>query len=364
MIKRFVTPTVAWYLAKRILGPFLLALTAFTLIQLLGEASDRFSTWLRGGVVLLGVKYLALRVPFMVSQLLPVSLLAGVIFGFSMLNRAEEVVALQALGISRARLTIPVLMLAMMVTLFDFGLAEGIVPAANRRAYSLLMTELKRRPPSPQDNGETWVRTQEGFLVAEHFNRVRRELYDVTVFKLGRYPSLRAIMHVQHAVWERAGWRLTGIRSLSVEPGDRVASATGGEVVLDASPADFGSVFSSNPDEFSLAELNGFIRDLRRRGLDPSGYMVMRALKFALPFSCLVMAALGLALSLESSPRRSGFGPKIGLAVAAGVGYWIVLGIMVSFGKSGLAPPWAAVWIPNFLFGGLAFSIFLYGEET
>lgn len=364
MIKRFVTPTVAWYLAKRILGPFLLALAAFTLIQLIGEGSDRFPGWLRTGVVLLGVKYLALRVPFMASQLLPVSLLAGVIFGFSLLNRTEEVVALQALGISRARLTVPVLVLATMVTILDFGLTEGIVPTANRRAEHLLMTELKRQPPSPQDRGETWVRTQEGFLVAERYDRNRRELYDVTVFKLGRYPSLRAIMHVQHAVWERAGWRLTGIHSLSLEPGDRLASATGGDVVLDASPADFGSVFSSNPDEFSLAELDGFIRDLRRRGLDPSGYVVMRALKFALPFSCLVMAALGLALSLKSSPRRSGFGPKIGLAVAAGVGYWLVLGIMVSFGKSGLMPPWPAVWIPNFLFAGLALSIFLYGEET
>jgi len=114
-------------------------------------------------VVLLGVKYLALRVPFMVSQLLPVALLAGVIFGFSLLNRTEEVVALQALGISRARLTVPVLMLAMMVTLFDFGLSEGIVPTANRRAYSLLMMELKRRPLSPQDNGEPGSVLNKGF---------------------------------------------------------------------------------------------------------------------------------------------------------------------------------------------------------
>jgi lipopolysaccharide export system permease protein len=113
-----------------------------------------------------------------------------------------------------------------------------------------------------------------------------------------------------------------------------------------------------------LAELDAFIGELRREGLAPNGYLVVRALKFALPCSCLVMAALGLALSLKASPRRSGFGPKIGLAVATGVGYWIVLGITVSLGKSGLMPPWTAVWTPNFLFGGIALSIFLYDEET
>jgi len=358
------TSTVFWYLTKRILGPFLLALAAFTLVSLIGEGSDRFATWLRTGVALLGLNYLALRLPFMVSQLLPVSLLAGVMFGFAMLNRAEEVVALQALGISRARLAIPVFVLAVVVAICDFGLSEGIVPAANRRAYRLLMTEIKHQAPSAQETGETWVRTRQGFLVAEHYDRNRRELYDVTVFKLGRYPTLRAILHVQRAVWEHAGWKLTGIRSLSLEPGDRIATEAVAKVHLDASPGDFGSVFSSSPDEFSLTELNQFIADLRRRGLDPKGYLVVRALKFALPFSCLVMAALGLALSLNQTPRRSGMAPKIAIAVAAGVGYWLVLGIMVSFGKSGLISPWPAVWTSNVLFGGIALSIFLYGEET
>jgi len=37
MIKHFVTPTVAWYLAKRILGPFLLAVAAFTLMKVVGR---------------------------------------------------------------------------------------------------------------------------------------------------------------------------------------------------------------------------------------------------------------------------------------------------------------------------------------
>jgi lipopolysaccharide export LptBFGC system permease protein LptF len=51
------------------------------------------------------------------------------------------------------------------------------------------------------------------------------------------------------------------------------------------------------------------------------------------------------------------------LAVATGVGYWMILGVCVSLGKSGLMPAWPAAWIPNFAFGALAVSTFLLGEE-
>ena len=109
--------------------------------------------------------------------------------------------------------------------------------------------------------------------------------------------------------------------------------------------------------------MNRFIGTLDRRGLNARKYHNLRDLKFSLPFSCLILAAIGFALSLDPLARHSGFARNIASALAAGFGYWLALGVTMSFGKSGLLPPWTAAWLPNILFGTIALGIFLKGEE-
>jgi lipopolysaccharide export LptBFGC system permease protein LptF len=205
-MKPVVSRTVFWYLARRIALPVLMALAAFTLVDLLGEGSDRFAGWLRAGVEFDGFGYLALRVPFMVSQLLPVSILGGVMFAFAMLHRTEEVVALQAVGISRSQLALPVFAFAAVLTIFDFGLCEHVVPVTNRWARQLLENELRRERHQAPELDKIWVRTRDGFLMAERFDKKRGELKDVTVYRMGPYPKLHAIEQVSRADWMGTGW--------------------------------------------------------------------------------------------------------------------------------------------------------------
>ena len=118
-----------------------------------------------------------------------------------------------------------------------------------------------------------------------------------------------------------------------------------------------------DPEEFSLWELDHYIHDLRNKGLDPGGYIVDRDLKYAMPLSCLIMVALGMALSLDPMPRSLSLGRSFGLAIGIGFGYWLAFGLTSSLGRSGIIPAAAAAWTPNAIFAALALSIFLFGEE-
>jgi lipopolysaccharide export system permease protein len=354
--------TAFWYLVRRLIVPILMVLAAFTLVDMLGEGSDRFAGWVRAGVELEGFKYLALRLPFMISQLLPVAVLGGTMFAFAMLHRAEEITALQAIGISRSQLALPVFAIALVLTLANFTLAERVAPLTNRWARGLLDTELKHGSATHHDASQIWVRTRDGFLMARHFDRTRDELQDVTVFRVGPYPDLHFIMEVQRATWNGRKWILSGARDLNFNHGAAIEGDSP-KGSLEASPADLNSQALSNPDELGLSQLDQFIAELQRNGFVPADYLVVRALKFALPFSCLVMAALGFASSLEATPRHSGVAAKIGFALASGVGYWMVLGFSVSLGKSGIIPPWPAAWMADLVFGLVAISLFLLGEE-
>ena len=66
----------------------MVCLAAFTAAYLLGDMFDRFDDLIRyGGLGLLGLEYFALKLPLIVSQVMPVACLAGVLLGFALLNR-------------------------------------------------------------------------------------------------------------------------------------------------------------------------------------------------------------------------------------------------------------------------------------
>ena len=100
------------FLGAQFLRPVLRLPGAFTAAYLLGDIFDRFNDLMHyGGFGLLGLEYFALKIPLIVSQLLPVAWLAGVLLGFALLNRTGEVLACQQLGISRFEMAVPVLLL-------------------------------------------------------------------------------------------------------------------------------------------------------------------------------------------------------------------------------------------------------------
>ncbi len=134
------------------------------------------------------------------------------------------------------------------------------------------------------------------------------------------------------------------------------------DFVINITPAELG-LLRLEPEEFSIWELNRYIHDLKKKGLDPGGYLVDRDLKYAMPLSCLIMVALGIALSLDPLPRHLSLGRSFGLAILIGFGYWLAAGLTSSLGHSGFMPAWFAAWSPNLLFTMLASGIFLFGEE-
>jgi lipopolysaccharide export system permease protein len=359
-----LSPTMDRFLGGHFLGPFLVCLAAFTAAYLLGDLFDRFDDLMRyGGFGLIGLEYFALKIPLIVSQLLPVASLAGVLLGFALLNRTGEVLACQQLGISRLEMAAPVLLLAAAVSIFDFALSETVVPTATRAAKHLYQIELQHRKIyGIFFNRRIWVRVPDGFLSADYYDGHKKMLHGVTLYRVGRDYALSQVEHAAGAQWNGHQWRPVELSAFKLMSGGKVAATNPGPFRIDTNPADF-NLLRMDPDEFSLWQLDAYIRDLRRKGLDPGGYYVDRDLKYAMPLACLIMAALGLALSLDPLPRSLSVGRSFTLAIGIGFAYWLMFGLTSSLGRSGMLPAWLAAWIPNLTFTILAASLFLFGEE-
>jgi lipopolysaccharide export system permease protein len=366
-----LSPTMDRFLGAQFFGPFLVCLCAFTIAYLLGDVFDRFNDLIHyGGFGLLGLQYFSLKIPLIVSQLLPVACLAGVLLGFALLNRSGEVLACQQLGISRLEMTIPVLIVAILIALFDFALSETVVPFATRQARFLYEVELKKRElKGVFDNQRIWVRVLHGFLSADRYDASDQTLRGITLYRIGPDYTLHDIVHAGSASWNGKAWVPNDAVTYQLAGNNMVATpstiprADRAELFgRSLKPSDL-SLLRLDPEEFSLWELDHYIATLRRKGLDPGGYVVDRDLKYAMPLSCVIMVALGLALSLDPLPRSMSLGRSFGLAIGIGFGYWLAFGLTSSLGRSGIIPPLAAAWTPNFVFATLASAIFLLGEE-
>src|SRR6516164_752925 len=360
-LRRALSPTIDRFLAAQFFGPFLVALTAFTIAYLLGDMFDRFNDLIHyGGFGLLGLEYFAFKLPLIVSQLLPVASLAGVLLGFALLNRSGEVLACQQLGISRLEMTLPVLVMAALISLFDFALSETVVPTATRASRYLYEVELKKRQiKGVFANQSIWVRIRDGFLSADRYDPHIVMLSGVTLYHIAPDYSLRAIMHAPNAQWNGHEWVASSSTSYRVGPNGSVSGRARGDVFgASLKPSDL-SLLRRDPEEFSLWELDRYIDDLEQKGLDPGGYLVDRDLKYSMPLSCIIMIALGIALSLDPLPRHLSLGRSFGHALAIGFGYWLAFGLTSSLGHSAIIPPWVGAWTPNIIFAVLALAIFL-----
>lgn len=359
-----LSPVMDRFIAAQFVGPFMVCLAAFAAAYLLGDMFDRFDDLIRyGGLGLIGLEYFALKLPLVISQILPVACLAGVLLGFALLNRSGEVLACQQLGISRLEMAVPVLVIGILISAFNFVINETVVPLTTREAKYLYDVQLKKRQlKAVFANRRIWVRVRDGFVSIDRFDARRQELAGVTHYRLDDQFGLRAIVRATGAAWNGHGWIPEGINSFQLATGGNVTKTDKTRLAIGLTPADFG-LLRLDPEEFSLWELNRYIQDLRSKGLDPGGYVVDRDLKYAMPLACLIMVALAMALSLDPLPRNHGLGRSFGLAIVIGFGYWLAFGITSSLGRSGLLAAWVAAWLPNAMFAMIALSIFLFGEE-
>jgi len=363
-IGRRLSPTMDRFIAAQFIGPFLVCMGGFTAAYLLSDVFDRFGDLMQyGGFSMLGIRYFLLKLPLQFAETMPVACLAGVLLGFAILNRSGEVLACQQLGVGRLEMAAPVLLAGAIISVLNFVLRETVVPYSTRQARYLYTVELKKRElKAVFANQRIWVRVQDGFMSADSYDAKTLQLRGVTLYGLDDRFGLVDVVHATAATWDGRRWVPGETTELSLGPDRSVSVVDRARFRLELKPDDF-SLVRLDPEEFSLWELKRYVEFLREKGLDPRKYLVDLRMKYAIPFSCLIMVALGMVLSLDPLPRNVSLARSFALALVIGFGYWLAMGLTISLGKGGVLSPVVAAWLPNATFATLAAALFLVGEE-
>jgi lipopolysaccharide export system permease protein len=110
-----------------------------------------------------------------------------------------------------------------------------------------------------------------------------------------------------------------------------------------------------DPQEMRFGELTRFIRSLERSGGDANLLRVERALKIAIPITCVVIALFGAPLA--TSTQRGGTAYGIGLSLATTVTFLMMIQLTKAIGGKNIIAPDLAAWLPNVLFAVVGFFV-------
>jgi lipopolysaccharide export system permease protein len=281
---------------------------------------------------------------------MPAAVLFATVFTVGAMGRYSELTAAKASGQSFHRLMLPVFVAAACATGLAFMVGE-MAPGATAKEQEL-QKSVAARPTRSRFNfvyrgDQGWVYTIRSLDV------INRQLKQIMFERQGEgaeYPAM--VITADSASWDttRQMWRVReGASRLIAGPGKQATFAfrTMRLKALTQSPADLLAEPKA-PDEMRYAELGRYIDALRRSGNDANKLIVERALKVALPATCLIIALFGAPLGI-TNPRA---GAAVGIALSLGttVLFLLLTQIMKAVGSGGVVDPVVAAWLPNLVF--------------
>jgi lipopolysaccharide export system permease protein len=335
----------------------LLGLSAFVGIYLIVNLFEKIDVFVdHQASARLILSYYAYKLPGMLVQVLPLSLLLAAILALGSLRRLNEITAMQSCGLSPLRITLPLLALAGALTVGSFVISEELLPGAYRREQETLDVKIKKRRPL-----DTLGRSDVRYMgrggrvyVARQYAARPPLLLDVSLQQFRTQDG-------RQQMWRRvdagaARWLPVGLWQME----EGVLRRFEGDREWVARFQRYGdSRCVEQPDEFARREgdpfamnrrqLRDYIQRIREGGAHIQQYVVDYHLRAAFPFANLVMVLLGSCLSLRILRGTMALG--FGLSIFLGFAYYGFLRAGQALGYTGHVPPALAAWMGNLVFG-------------
>lgn len=341
------------YLLSTFLHILLLTLASFTGIYLLIDFFEKIGTFLdHRASANQYLSFLLNSIPIIISQVLPLAVLMTMVLTLGSLGRTNEITAMRACGLSLWRIIRALMVLALLVSGLQLIVNEELVPINARNLNQLLEVELQGKSRQALAQGKIWYRDQGRIIHIVQAEPQGSTLQGVTIYQLDGKARLERRLTAATARYRQGGWRAATVTIMNFDPvdGDLLQSDVKNDQVLELgrSPEDFSSGSSKN-NEMTFKQLSRLVRKLQAEGFDATRHLVDMHGRLAAPFTCLIMAFLGVPFALQRG-RGSSIAVGIGLSLGIGVIYFILQSLVLAFGYSGALAPVVAAWAVNVIF--------------
>jgi len=340
------------YLFVSFLVPFLLCLVLILAMVIVVETSERLSKLLkysgpRPFILLLGQYYLC-RIPALATMIAPIITLSGAIVALVRLARHNELMAMEAAGISIRRITLPLLAAGALAAAAAAYVQEIVVPGRARIMQRISVELLGSKEEDPMVYKNFFavdLKTSLWMWIGELDTR-EKTIRDA----LAGYPGegrKKSPKQITVGRWRDGRWYVTGIMEVEDDEGLKKEHFTDAPLNTTLSPEHLAA--GAVDESFrTLGELKTFSRLYPARAPRLNTEILRR---IAYPFANIILLLLAVPLVVQAGGRTTVKG--IGMAVAVCLGFYIVTLGMLDLGYKGHIEPHMAAWLPPALFAAL-----------
>ncbi|MFH1156488.1 MAG: LPS export ABC transporter permease LptF [Pseudomonadota bacterium] len=355
---------ISRYVFRELIPPFLISLLFLTFVFLMARIPNIINMVVNynAGIASL-LAFVVFLFPRVMEFAVPMSIMISVLLSFMRMSGDNEIIALKGSGISLVRLVPPVFMFCLLGTLFSLWITIWGVPWGNLSikekgmeiARSNLNVALKERSFNTS--------FKDVMIYVSSMDIKTKELEDIFIEDSRTQGRVVVSVAPRGILVSDNEQMLYTLRlfdgkvnqvDLNTQMVNTVHFSTY-DINLDLG-REIGSMGSQarDLDEMSLPDL---LMELKR--LSTITQVDVKALntarmelheKFSIPFACLTLGLLAMALGLQSTSTRhsSGFGMALFFVLV----YYLLLAAGWSTGETGAYPPFLGMWIPNAVMAG------------
>jgi lipopolysaccharide export system permease protein len=305
-------------------------------------------------------QHLLLKLPKMVSDLMPLALLLASLLTIGTLAKNNELVPIMSAGISIVSLTTPILLIGAAMSGLFFYLNGSFVPLTFKAARAIKQEKIEKggiRGTLLQN--KIWIRLNGNTLLyARLIDSERNRLIGVHFYHFGIHTPIASEIEAEKLYSENGQWILSnGVEINYAEDGTALrAPFIQKEIQLEKTLMELQQM-EAEPDEMTYAQLQSYVDQLKKDGLKATRYQVDLDRKYAFPFSNFILVLLGVGIAFQYSRQRA-MAKSVLLGLAIFLLYWLSLSVTLSMGRMEILSPIQASFGPHILFlllGGYKF---------
>ena len=174
------------YIIREIIKYSAIVMVTVVGIFLSVELFERLDNFMEARVPLTRMwAYLFYKIPFVISLILPLSLLLSVLITIGLMGKNNELTALKSCGISSYHLSKPIFLTGLFFTFLLFVFAEIIVPISSARMNKIWFHEVQKRSFSVSKEKNVWLKGDHKITYIKYYDK-----------KIKQYMGLRSIFSV------------------------------------------------------------------------------------------------------------------------------------------------------------------------
>lgn len=342
----------SWLFFGYFIGGLLIFLTLFTAVDAMSTLSSYKNV--APGTLL---SYYLYSFPEIISKLLPVACLMGTILTLTNLNKANELVALFASGMSLLRISTPILAWVILISALGYAAGDRAIPAATKEKNYIFYYDIKKEPHrfSTVKTNKIWYRTKDSIFNIKTLSAQGDKAQGLTMYVFNEAWDLVQMMTAHDVEIKGTQWLLENgtVTIFSKDSSFPLTTQFKTKSIVMAEDSKDLQSAGQTSSMMTQKELEHFINKNKEAGLDTIAYEVDYHSKISFAFAGLVMCLLGIPFSVGRA-RSGGTMLNVGICLALVFAYYVLYSSGITLGQHGTLPPLAAAWAPNILMGFLA----------